>query len=157
MKKCPLCGTICSEGDAICGVCGTSLDQVKAESENDSSKANPLSGAVLSPARTLRDERRKQGTIGLLFGIGMIATGILAIQLIALVGFLMLLFGFTAIVTDISWMRGNTWYDQDEPIVHGRIPLRGYLSYPSNEDEKEKPNSETQQSSSSQRRDESKE
>ena len=61
----------------------------------------------------------------LLFGIGMVATGVLIIELIALVGILLLLFGFTVIATDISWMRGNTFYDQDEPIIHGRAPLHG--------------------------------
>lgn len=157
MKKCPLCGTIGSENGVVCGVCGTSFDKQGQNLRMIPQRPGLLTGAVLSPARTLREERRKQGTMGLLFGIGMVATGILVIQLIALVGFLMLLFGFTAIVTDISWMRGNTWYDQDEPIVHGRVPFRGYLSYPLNEDENEEPSSGTQSSSSSQRRDETNE
>lgn len=83
----------------------------------------------------------------------MIATGILLVELIALVGILMLLFGFTVMATDISWMRGNTFYDQDEPIIHGKVPFRG-LTYGSDVDEEENASNETPTGSSSQPKDE---
>lgn len=126
MKKCPICGTVSSEKDAACGVCGTSLAQVEVESNIAPSMRHPSTDALLSSAKTRHADRRTQGILGLLLGIGMVATGVLIIELIALVGILMLLFGFTVIATDISWMRGNTFYDRDEPIIHGRVPLRDY-------------------------------
>jgi hypothetical protein len=83
----------------------------------------------------------------------MVATGVLLIQLIALVGILMLLFGFTVIATDVSWMRGSTFYDQDEPIIHGKVPFRG-LTYGLDADEEEKASTEIPSGASSQTRDE---
>jgi hypothetical protein len=71
----------------------------------------------------------------------MVVTGILFLELIALIGVLMLLFGFTVIATDISWMRGNTFYDQDEPIIHGKVPFRG-LTYGLDTNEEEKGSTE---------------
>lgn len=58
-------------------------------------------------------------------GLGMLAAGVLMLEVIALVGILTILFGFTVIVTDISWMRGNTFYELDEPVLHGRARMHG--------------------------------
>src|SRR5205823_12991095 len=96
MKKCPICGTVSSEMDAVCGVCGTNLAQVQVKSET----APPTQSSRerrFSLAKTKRADRRTQGILGLLVGIVVVATGILLIELIALVGILMLLFGFTVI------------------------------------------------------------
>ena len=150
MKKCPICGTVSSEMDAVCGVCGTNLAQVQVKSET----APPTQSSRerrFSLAKTRRADRRTQGILGLLVGIVVVATGILLIELIALVGILMLLFGFTVIATDISWMRGNTFYDQDEPILHGRAPLHGRAVFGTGIREEPSPGS------SSQRRDEKEE
>jgi hypothetical protein len=137
MKKCTICGTVSSEQDQVCGVCGTSLDEVEAKSEIGPSTVHPSTVQAQSQVEARHVDRRTQGIFGLLIGIGMVATGILIIRLIALFGILMLLFGFTVIATDISWMRGNTFYDQDQPVLHGRAPLHGHLSYgPGVEEEK---------------------
>lgn len=65
------------------------------------------------------------------------------LEIIGLVGFLLLLFGFTVIATDLSWMRGNKFYELDEPILHGRAPMHGYLHYPTRDEKEKKAESET--------------
>ena len=69
----------------------------------------------------------------------------------------MILFGFTVIATDISWMRGNTFYELDEPILHGRARMHGYLHYPVRDDKKEKSDTETAEGRSSYNSEEKKE
>jgi hypothetical protein len=153
LKKCQICGAVSSEKDETCPVCGTSLADAAASSDIAPSTKYPSIGAVHTPIENIRAERRTQGILGLLIGIGMVATGILIIGILALIGFLILLFGLTIIATDISWMRGNTFYDQDEPIIHGKVPFRG-LTYGLDADEEEEASTETPWGASSQTRDE---
>jgi len=157
MKKCPICGAISSEKSEVCGVCSSSLEEVQPEPVIAPSLGLHSTGAVSSHVKTGSADRRTQGILGLLFGIGMVVTGIFLLWFIALVGFLMLLFGFTVIATDMSWMRGNTFYDIDEPILHGRARLNAVLHYPSETNKKEKAKTETPAGASSQRRDDEKE
>lgn len=85
----------------------------------------------------------------------MVAAGILMLEIIGLVGFLLLLFGFTVIATDLSWMRGNEFYELDEPILHGRAPIHGYLHYPIRDEKIEKADTVLPLDSSSENTDES--
>src|SRR5260370_30418265 len=104
MKKCPTCGAVNAQNDDVCGVCGTSLAEVTASSDIASSTDHPSIRPALSSEKARRANRRIKGILGLLAGISIVATAILVIEFIALFGFLILLFGFTVIATDISWM-----------------------------------------------------
>jgi hypothetical protein len=127
MKKCPICGTLSSEKDYVCGVCGTNLTEVKAESPIASSAEQTENRRIPSKDLARRADRRTHGILVLLLGVGVIATGILMVELIALIGVLLLLFGFTIVVTDISWLKGNTFYDRDEPITNRSDRRYSYL------------------------------
>ena len=116
MRTCPNCGSLISDDEHPCGVCGSDISETASLGLDQSTQFK-------DHAARMKGEASKSGIAGLLIGLGLIVSGSASLFFIGLLGFAILIVGVVLVMSGIDTITGKPYR-----------PLRGRASRAMNEE-----------------------